>query len=142
MSTSTEMGRIEARIPKGDGWYPRVSVGEGWHPVIAALDAEIGKLKPDYRVLQVKEKFGGLRYYIDSLDATTRPLIAMAESICWAICEACGRTGTLRTDIIWVRTLCEECHEASLHPGTEQFRIFENRMGLYPVPDLIDPEGA
>ncbi|MDN6149427.1 MAG: hypothetical protein L0I94_11470 [Yaniella sp.] len=30
----------------------------GWYPLILDLDAKIGSIEPDYRVDQIKEKFG------------------------------------------------------------------------------------
>lgn len=34
-----------------------------WEDLVVRLDEEIAKVDPDYKVLQVKSKFGGLRYY-------------------------------------------------------------------------------
>jgi len=39
-------------------------VRKGWWPLLARLDRDIAALAPNYQLLQVKEKFGGLRYYI------------------------------------------------------------------------------
>lgn len=40
-----------------------ISCGRGWYPILLRLDAQIAQIAPDYQVLQVKEKFGALRYY-------------------------------------------------------------------------------
>lgn len=56
--------RLEAllrRIP--DGWGRWLSCDAGWFELIVDLDAALSALDPDYRVEQVKEKFGTLRYY-------------------------------------------------------------------------------
>jgi hypothetical protein len=53
--------RILRRIP--DGWGRWISCQPGWYPMIARLDDDISTLLPHYEVHQVKEKFGGLRYY-------------------------------------------------------------------------------
>jgi hypothetical protein len=45
------------------GWDRWVECGEGWWPIIADLDRHIAATAPDYRVHQIKEKFGGLRFY-------------------------------------------------------------------------------
>lgn len=55
------LARILARIP--DGWGRWISCGPGWYPIICRLDQEIAALSPGYHVQQVKEKFGGLRFY-------------------------------------------------------------------------------
>lgn len=62
---------------------------------------------------QVKEKFGGLRFYVNNDTDTSRAIINLAEALSYRICEMCGtmREAKLRTDG-WHRTLCETC-EAS-----------------------------
>jgi hypothetical protein len=49
------------RIP--DGWARVASCGPGWHPLLLQLDAQLSELEPAYIVYQIKEKFGGLRFY-------------------------------------------------------------------------------
>jgi len=58
---------------------------------------------------QVKEKFGGLRFYVDNADDYTSGVIAMAESISYRTCETCGAPGK-QTGRGWIRTLCENCN--------------------------------
>ena len=57
---------------------------------------------------QVKEKFGGLRFYVDNCDDYVRGVIAMAESMSYRTCEDCGNKGHRRSGG-WIRTLCDEC---------------------------------
>jgi hypothetical protein len=52
------------RIP--DGWGCWISCDRGWYPLLVELDEQLRTLLPDYVVHQVKEKFGGLRYYWES----------------------------------------------------------------------------
>ena len=49
------------RIP--DRWGRWIRCERGWYPLLAELDAELAVLLPRYRIHQVKEKFGGLRFY-------------------------------------------------------------------------------
>lgn len=56
---------------------------------------------------QVKEKFGGLRFYYDGGDEYINGLAAMAESMSYITCEECGSPGA-PTSGGWVRTLCKE----------------------------------
>lgn len=51
------------------GYWRSIDCDRGWYPLLVALDKELAAIDPDYQVLQVKEKFGGLRYYY-GLDAT------------------------------------------------------------------------
>jgi hypothetical protein len=59
---------------------------------------------------QVKEKFGGLRFYYQGGDNEVHGMVRMAESWAAYTCETCGERGTLRHGG-WVRTLCDT-HEA------------------------------
>lgn len=43
---------------------------------------------------QVKEKFGGLRFYVDSATDEHYNYINFAESMSYKICEKCGKPGT------------------------------------------------
>jgi NADH pyrophosphatase NudC (nudix superfamily) len=59
---------------------------------------------------QVKEKFGGLRFYVDNADDYTRGVIAMAESMSYKTCEVCGSPGK-QTGKGWIKTVCESCNK-------------------------------
>ena len=132
--------------------YPRIFKGEppvipgyvnsGWHPLLMRLCAGIDALLTDQEaeqceVMQIKEKFGGLRFYvrlgqaerismdISSSDGdrlrlealTVKPepdmlarihlLIREAEVEAARTCEDCGKPGKLRRGG-WMRTLCDE----------------------------------
>lgn len=61
-------------------------------------------------ILQVKEKFGGLRVYYSPYSDQADAIIADAEKECWATCDVCGEEGTLvRGD--YLRVLCEKHRE-------------------------------
>ncbi len=55
---------ILLRIP--DGWSRWIFCGRGWYPLLVELDEQLRTLFPNYELHQVKEKFGGLRYYWES----------------------------------------------------------------------------
>ena len=67
-----------------------------------------------YRVLQIKEKFGGLRLYMSAMTPEIGAIIAEAEAACSTTCEICGGYGRSGTTGYWVRTLCHPCHEKEL----------------------------
>jgi len=95
---------------------------DGWADVIDRLCAKLEPLiaaEPDpdtrdaLRAFQVKEKFGGLRFYTWS---TTTPAIARAisdaERESEITCEICGAPGGLRKLGPWLlKTLCDACFE-------------------------------
>lgn len=62
------------------------------------------------RVVQIKEKFGGLRFYYDGGDDQISGMVTMAEVWAGRTCETCGNLGKQRSGG-WIRTLCDQ-HEA------------------------------
>ena len=73
-------------------WWP-----QGWTKIINDLHLALKNLDPEYRVAQIKEKFEGLRYYIERLceeDPERREvgneLIREAEAAAWYSCQQCG----------------------------------------------------
>lgn len=63
------------------------------------------------RVQQIKEKFGGLRFYYEGGDREVSGMVTMAEAWAARTCETCGDRGKQRSSGGWVRTLCDK-HEA------------------------------
>jgi len=127
--------KIFAKRPNGrGGYYPFwLECGAGWLPMLDALCRNIqghvdnqntsydykvkrGEAKeeerPDFQVVatQVKEKFGGLRFYTMGGDAYIDGLISMAESMSYQICERCGNPGKVGGKG-WITTMCDPCRE-------------------------------
>lgn len=102
---------------------PRIIGGpdRGWWPIIKSLLWDLkamGFSKEDFQINQVKEKFGGLRFYTTlsyQSDAAHRR-IADAERQSYATCEQCGEIGTLREGR-WLKTLCDT-HADGRQPTT------------------------
>ena len=96
--------------------YGGVAVCPGWWTIVRQLCVAIDyyldchKDVPQVTVAQIKEKFGGLRFYYDGGDDYIAGLVTMAESWASRACEECGKPGHQR-DGGWIRTLCDE-HEA------------------------------
>ena len=59
--------------------------------------------------VQVKEKFGALRFYIGAADDHIHALIDAAEQQSEFICETCGKPGTNKATYGWFRTECNDC---------------------------------
>ena len=55
---------------------------------------------------QVKEKFGGLRFYVQAATDNHYQYISFAESMSYRTCESCGNPGKTYTDG-WHTTLCD-----------------------------------
>lgn len=84
--------------------------GEGWWEIIARLNDDLREIAPDYKVLQVKEKFGTLRFYVTGVPypGPGYERIREAEYESARTCEMCGQPGRLRDDTYWLKTLCDE----------------------------------
>lgn len=64
----------------------------------------------NFKIVQIKEKFGSLRIYTTSSDDYINGVVAMAASMSMCICVVCGNKGSTRADRRWVSTLCDECN--------------------------------
>lgn len=83
-----------------------VECGPGWRGLIEPLVAECQAR--GVAVLQIKEKFGTLRFYAGGAPEDLYAKIEAAERASAATCEDCGEPGRLRTGG-WLRTLCDAC---------------------------------
>lgn len=71
-----------------------------------------GKYEPEKpKASQVKEKFGSLRFYMDSPTNEMNDLIYIFQDISGKTCEICGDKGKSCKKGTWVKTLCEDCME-------------------------------
>jgi hypothetical protein len=72
---------------------------------------------------QVKEKFGGLRFYVQAATDKHYNFISFAESMSYRTCESCGAEGKTYTDG-WHTTLCDI--HAEMSGRTEEYEYEEN----------------
>lgn len=93
-------------------------VGEGWRLILEQLHAEVILIDPNYRAVQIKEKFGGLRAYLEwstQLSIEDYELlngyVRDAEDMSYQTCEYCGAPGVLSHDNYWLKTLCTKCNK-------------------------------
>jgi hypothetical protein len=68
-----------------------------------------GNEYPQVQAIQVKEKYGGLRFYATGCSREQHAAISFAESWSYNICEKCGSTKDVSQTEGWIRTLCMEC---------------------------------
>lgn len=118
-----------------NGWkgtpimYLPADCSEGWFPLIKNLIERLLLLGWDKEICQIKEKFGGLRFYINSGTEQQHNIIAEYEQESYKICEYCGDklTAKIRPNLPWILTLCDECYEKHQNKQTERQRtIVEN----------------
>lgn len=94
--------------------------GDGWFQIVYDLSVSIetfaAQLKADGVstellpcVSQVKEKFGGLRFYVDNLYQNMADLIDAAEVLSQETCDVCGGPAKRLYTNGWLRTICDIC---------------------------------
>jgi hypothetical protein len=94
----------------GDGWYmliKQLMESIEWH-----LDPEHSfprKERLPFQIDQIKEKFGGLRFYYSGGDERIHGMVSLAESLSYHICEFCGSTKNVTQTTGWITSLCEDC---------------------------------
>ncbi len=85
-------------------------VGRGWHGLVKELVEDLIRLGWDRQVLQVKEKFGTLRFYVKDRRPEYLDRIGVAMEHSGEVCELCGRPGSLWvSETGWHATRCERC---------------------------------
>ncbi len=75
----------------GPGW--RIECGLGWKTIVFACHNELLAIDPDYKILQIKQKFNGLRYYFTSESDRHREMLAITqkyETLSFSIDEETG----------------------------------------------------
>jgi hypothetical protein len=77
--------------------------------MVVNLMKDLFDLGWDGHLDQIKEKFGGLRFYIGGGDEAIFERINEAERESYHTCETCGRPGQLRGDG-WMVTICNTCN--------------------------------
>lgn len=125
-----------------------ISIAPGWLAIVARLCARIDAVldpaeKSRVRIVQIKEKLGGLRVYWDSrptppgtdesdtavpgrgeraasvaarsLYDRLAPPVRAAEKASYAACLFCGAPGRLRHDRPWILTLCDRHSSYTYH---------------------------
>jgi hypothetical protein len=72
-----------------------IECGIGWSNILNSLFSELSKNK-EVRIVQVKEKFGGLRIYYYPIQDCSDSLIHVAENLASTTCEQCGNVGRIK----------------------------------------------
>jgi hypothetical protein len=138
----SEEDRYEVFAKQMEEKYPKMfanpyggfAIGEGWWPIIESLCANIQshtdwwnknrETRPVVEqvvVAQIKEKFGGLRFYYEGGDEQISGMVRMAEAWASHACEECGAPGTLGGKG-WIKTLCPTHRAESDARYAERFK--------------------
>jgi hypothetical protein len=96
--------RMADGFAHGDGWFNiDWKLCEDLEPLIEEAEKVTGH---PFEVLQVKQKLGGLRVYVNHSTKVIRNRIEAAQLESLRTCEVCGQPGKLRDDCI--RTVCDK----------------------------------
>ncbi len=104
--------------------------GLGWYDLIRDLSIKIERILEDYNevnpwvegqdniileiyAIQVKEKYGTLRFYLNVDTQEIRDLIEEAEALSLRTCDCCGAPGRMR-NMHWFAVRCDKCWEEKI----------------------------
>lgn len=93
------------------GFYPPY----GWLDLVEEIHEHLVGVAPNYKITQVKEKFGGLCFYIDG--NTIPPMqreachnyVKKQTDRSYTICQNCGGNDATIHESGWIATLCDRC---------------------------------
>ena len=128
----TNLEQLIAEYPMLQDVPAGVNIDEGWVPLVRSLVSVIEhwlkylKEKPQFSVFQVKEKFGGLRFYYVGGDDFIRGAVHLAEAMSMRTCERCAAPGVLRP-LGWLRTLCDTCFDKLVAEGARILKGYEGK---------------
>lgn len=87
--------------------FSSLECGTGWLPLIESVLIDLEQNCPDARIVQAKEKLGGLRIYLeDKQDDSGKAILRQAEMKSFLVCEECGSSGKRIAQDGWVRVRC------------------------------------
>ena len=93
-----------------------VECEDGWKCLIDPIFEYIKKYNEDKKeedkiiIFQIKEKFGGLRFYVDHGNEELHNMIDKAEEESYKVCEFCGSKEDVGQRANgWITTLCHNC---------------------------------
>jgi hypothetical protein len=94
------------------GFPAIIDCEDGWSDMVVSCHNELKSIDPDYTIAQIKEKFGGLRYYF----ATSQPslykqmtdIVAKYEKVSFTKCQLCGKEAETVNFAGLIKTLCKK----------------------------------
>jgi hypothetical protein len=119
-----------------DGVWTSIDCGHGWGDIVRRCHNELFLKDPNYRIAQIKEKFGALRFYFTPSDMELYremgSIVLKYEVEASNTCEICGTEGYVSTNDRAMRARCEE------HRGEIDIPIptFQDKDDSLPLQDL------
>jgi hypothetical protein len=88
------------------GWYKLIE--DCFHDIDLWIKNYEPKLYDDFRIVQVKEKYGVLTIYANYYPRAIEMIIDYYRIKSYSTCEVCGKDGRTLVRGSWYKTLCEE----------------------------------
>ena len=96
--------------------------GKGWEALILKAEVLVNDYniqhpnEPHLEFTQIKEKWGGLRMYLNYYPDNIDDKLNEIEEQSFTICEHCGTTKDVKREWThgWIMTLCENCRKEEI----------------------------
>lgn len=116
-----------------EGWYGIVTPS-GWDQLILDTHNKIVEIAPTYKIHQVKQKFGGLRYYLGFSElhgdeekmGWVRKIVAEAEARSYETCEYCGNDDFAAMHVTRTGYYCTACANCAIEGDLELLELDED----------------
>ena len=93
----------------GKGWEKMIRCDDGWINIIAECHSELLSVDRNYKIYQIKEKFGTLRYYCEPSHSKHKEqfsaIVDKYERMSIKTCEISGASGVLMKKDGYFKTL-------------------------------------
>ena len=104
---------------------------DGWYDLLDRLMENITEYlkKNDFKynveVAQIKEKFGGLRFYYSGGNEEIDNIVSFVEDLSYKTCEFCGSTNNIGRTDGWIITCCSNCYSTLDTLKNRNFKLIE-----------------
>lgn len=79
----------------------------GWAQLLDALHDELVVAYPEYKIYNIKDKFGGIRISVGNVADEGQDIVMKYENRSCKTCETCGEPATRRTIKNWIYVRCD-----------------------------------
>lgn len=96
-----------------------IETNKGWSALIEKMCADIDvhmKILAEpilFQWSQIKEKFGGGRFYYNGGDDVISKIVSDAENDTYDVCEVCGSRDDVGQTLGWITVICSNCLNAN-----------------------------